>query len=133
MATLLSTDPLDALVGEDGDIVCDESTGWEVPFASGGVGIKQLIAIAIRLYLAEWFLDQDEGMPWFQEILGEKYDEGLLRKRLAERILGVPGVNTITSLVVAFDPSTRAVSVTYDVLSVFGDPVADTIAFKVGK
>lgn len=131
MATLLSTDPLDVLLDADGDWAFDEN--WDTPFACGGVGIAQLIRTAIRLFLGEWFLDLDEGTPWFQELLGEKYDEQLMRKRLAERILGVPGTNTITSLVIEYDAPTRGVSVQYAVLTDFGDTVADTIAFKVGR
>lgn len=128
---ILSTDPLDALLDDDGDIAFDEN--FEVPFAMGVEGIAQLISIAIKLYLGEWFADLDEGTPWLQELLAQIYDETTWRSRLSQRIIGVPGVNVIVSLVLAYDNQARAVSVSYVAMSTFGDTVADTLVQKVGK
>lgn len=127
MATLLSTDRLDVAVDEDGDILID-SDGLH--FVSGLEGVAQLCRIALRLYKEEWFANLDVGMPWFQEILGEKYDEQAIRRRCIETLLGVPGVISINSAVVTF--SGRKVSLTWSVKTQFGDTVPDTLDLAGG-
>ena len=121
---LLETDPLDVEVDDDGDILVDEDG---LHLIAGLPGVAQLCRIAMLLFLGEWFLNLNRGMPWFQEILGEKYDEGLLRSRLAEQLLTVPGVTEVISITLAFDPLTRGVSVTWAVRTLFGDTEPDTL------
>jgi hypothetical protein len=122
---LLSTDPLDIRLDENWDLFIGPN-GLEL--ISGIDGVAQLIGIAIKLFLGEWFLNLKRGMPWFQEIFGGKYDEGLIRRRLSEAIANVPGVSEVLSLVISFDGETRAVSVEWEVRVKFDDTDPDTLA-----
>lgn len=121
--TLLEDDPLDAAFDDDGDL--DLEGGAK--FTSGIEGVTQLVGIAIKLFKEEWFLNLDKGMPWFQEILGEKYDEVNARRRLSEKILAVPGMVEIISLEMSFDATTRKMSVTHELRTQFGDTEPDTL------
>lgn len=121
---LLETDFLDVRLDEDGDIYI----GPNGPELWGGIdAVAQLVAIAIRLWKGEWFLDLDAGVPWIQEILGKKVDAALVRQRLLEQILKTPGVVEVLMLEIDYDPSDRTLSVTHKLRTEFGDTEADTL------
>ncbi len=125
---LLETDPLDVQMDADGDIDLDEDG---LHLISGINAVAQLCLIAMRLFKEEWFLNLDKGMPWYQEILGEKYDEALIRRRAAETLLSVEGVKGIASLAMEFENNN--VSITWAVQTEFGDTEPDTLALSGGS
>lgn len=125
---LLETDPLDVELDEDGDALIDE----EGLHLIGGIeGVAQLCLIALRLFLEEWFQNLEVGMPWFQEILGEKYDEPLIRRRVIETLLGVTGVVGVLTLAITFE--NRNVRITASVRTLFGDTTLDLLALSGGS
>ena len=128
---LLETDPLDVALDADGDILIDADG---LHFVSGIDGVAQLVKIAVRLFKAEWYLDIEAGMPWFEEILGEKFDDALTRQRLNEVILGVPGVVEIRQLTIVPPTKDRDLSVTYALRTAFGDtePITVTLPLNGG-
>lgn len=126
---LLSTDRLDRRLDADGDLYLGPNGSEGI---SGLEGVAQLIAIALKLFKEEWFLNLNKGMPWFQEILGEKYNEQLVRKRIAEVVLGVPAVTAILSLALTFTSSTRELAIELGVRTEFGDTPPDFIKFVIG-
>lgn len=125
----LETDKLDVRLNEDGSVYVGPN-GFE--FVSGLIGVAQLVTIAIRMFLGEWFLNLDKGMPWFQEILGKKDAEDILRRRLAETALGVPAVIGIISLTLELDGQTRRATGSMVVRTQFGDTPPDLIKFSIG-
>lgn len=121
---LLETDPLDAKFDADGDLYIGPN-GPE--FTYGIDGVAHLVRIRIQLFKGEWFLNLDAGVPWFQEILGKKFDRALVRQRLLEQVEKVPGVVAVLSLDIEFDVATRSMSVTFKLRTAFGDTEADTL------
>lgn len=119
---LLETDPVDIKLDEDGDIDMDPELGFT--FVSGIDGIAQLVKIALRLFRGEWFLDLDAGVPYFQTILGFKYDAAALRGEI-ERAVVVPEVVSIAEITLEFDGATRTASVAVDLRTRFGDTVVE--------
>lgn len=125
MATLpLETDVMDVLMNEDGtDVVVDPLLG--VTLVSGKAAVRQGIMFRLRLLLGEWFMNQDIGVPWFQEILGDaSKTTGVLdraRASFAAAILDTPGVTGIISMDLSLDGATRKLSVTFNASSAFGD------------
>lgn len=123
--TILSTDPLDLLFDDDGDLLID---GDGLHFATGLEGVAQCVGVRLLMFRDEWFLNLDAGIPYYDEILGEKYDEVIVRRRLVEAIVGTPGVIEVLSLSLSFDNSTRKLSVSYKLRTEFGDTEPDTLA-----
>ena len=121
----LETDPLDVQLDEDGDILIDEDG---LHLTSGIEAVAQLCSIAVKLFKGEWFKDLDKGVPWFQEILGEKFDKILVEARLTETLVSVPGVVEVLSLDASFDRATRRVVVSGAVRTEFGDVPLDALA-----
>ena len=126
---LLSTDRLDRRLDADGDIYVGPNGSEGI---SGIDGVAQLVVIALRLFKEEWFLNLDKGMPWFQEILGEKLNEPLIRRRINEVVLAVPGVVSIVSLTLKFTGTLRSLAISLTVRTAFGDTPPDFIQFAIG-
>ncbi len=66
-------------------------------------------------FLGEWFLDQRLGIPYFERIIGQKPDLGLIDTLYRRAISKTPGVAVIKQLRLAFDRATRALSVRFEV------------------
>lgn len=117
---ILESTPLDLSIDvTDGDLF----VGANGPVMIGGLAaVAQLALIAVRLFQEEWFLNLAAGMPWYQEILGEKVPEQLVRRRLETILLAVPCVTSIISLVIEFDAgATRGMNITVNLRTAFGD------------
>lgn len=121
---LLEADPVDILLDEDGDIVLDENG---LHFVSGLDGIVQAVRYRLSLFRGEWFLNLDVGVPWYDEIIGEHFDEALVRRRVAEAINDVEGIVEITELTAKYDNKTRTISVTWAARTLFGDTPSVTL------
>lgn len=123
MATILESDPQDVLMDDDGDIVLDEQG---LHFVSGIPAVVQAARIRMGMFAAEWFLNLDIGIPYYDEIMFENYDEGTARAEFAAAILDVPAVTEILFLQLVLD-SSRTLTVTWQARCVFGDTPTDTI------
>ena len=121
----LETDPVSFALDANGDI--------EIPWrwVRGREAVAQSIRCRLRLFRGEWFLDQSIGVPYLkndqvpqaQAILGRRFNATSTRAEIRAAILGAPGVLEITSLEVAFVIATRALTITANVSTLFGDTV----------
>lgn len=100
--------------------------------------VGQAIFTTLRLFAGEWFLDLLAGVPWLQQIMG-KSSQAIYDQILQNAIAGVEGVAQITAYSSSIDPTTRMLSVTATVLSIYGYvtistqlPTAPTSGFGVG-
>lgn len=69
--------------------------------------VGQHVEQRLMAYEGEWFLDNEVGLPWIQEILGGVYDPSLAESVIKAEILDTAGVAEITSFSVRFDLATR--------------------------
>jgi hypothetical protein len=124
----LETDPIDLLLGPDNDLVI----GTDLQFTTGLTAIAQACRIALQMFQDEWFLDLDAGMPYWQDILGQKPDVAIPAAGMAARdaLMSVPGVTDVPILNITFDGSTRKMSIPWQVSTAFGDTQPDTIAAR---
>lgn len=86
----------------------------DIPEAPSQAAMTRLL-----LWLGEWFLDISEGTPYFQGILG-KHSESLADATIQDRILGTQGVTDITNVVSNLNPTTRKLTYTCDLSTVYG-------------
>jgi hypothetical protein len=100
-------------------------------YASGSESTEQRLLCALRLILGEAFLDTGRGIPWVQAedsdvrpILGVKpSDPGAAEAIVKATILGVEGIESISSFSMALNTSTRGASITAKVFDVDGEPI----------
>jgi hypothetical protein len=112
---------VDWALDDDGDV--------EFPFrltTPGVEAVKQGIRIRIQTFLGEWFLDLDFGIPWFEKILGQKFNEAEIRNAFRALILETPGVLELISLTATYTSATRTVAIDWVVRTADG-VVADTV------
>lgn len=129
---MLSTDPLDILLTDEGDL--DLSAGGP-SFATGSAGVRQLIRIAILLTRGEWVFNRDAGFPWMENdvvdasvaILGQRYSELKVVAAVRDAIGSVPGVAAIEEVTVTFDRATRKLDIAWRVRLAFDDTPATDI------
>lgn len=120
---MLSTDPIDFLRDDDGDIVIP------LQFSRGLIGVAQALRTRVLLVRGEWFLDLDVGVPYLPSdtvedsaaLLGQRFNAVKARAAFREAIEGAPAVVEILALTVAFDGATRGLTVAWTVRTEFGD------------
>ena len=69
--------------------------------------VSQMVRQHIELYSGEWFLDVSAGVPWFEFIYIEPFDQVTAESLLKEEILSVPGVISISEFEVKIDNVNR--------------------------
>jgi hypothetical protein len=87
---------------------------------TGVDAIAQDLDIRLNTFKGEWFLDTRIGVPYFQEILGEKPRLVALKGIFREAILLTPGVQSISDFVLSYDGPTRVLSLSFLVASIEG-------------
>ena len=113
----------DIRLGTDGDVYLNEDNDLEL--IEGVEAIAQDVSTRLQTFLGEWYLDERIGLPYFQEILGQKPRLGLVRSLYNDAIIATPGINTLNDLSIDYDATTRALSVTFRADTVSGDLVYD--------
>lgn len=103
---------------------------WDPVYGNGkgdylldGDAVAQIIQTRLRLWLEEWWENQDLGLPMMQKILGQRISEKLKIDRLiSKEILRDPdiGITGIESFVSEFNSSTREYECTVYVNTIYG-------------
>lgn len=83
------------------DIVLDASRNIAV--ASEPYSLAQSAANAIRLFRGEQWYDTTQGVPYFQQILGQYPPVQLMKKAFEDAALTVPGVVSATCFITSID------------------------------
>jgi hypothetical protein len=83
--------------------------------------LAQKVRTAISLFLGEWYLDINLGVPYIP-VFGNKQDHRpLIESVMQERIIKVEGVKRITSFTSAFDPKERTLRISFTAETDAGD------------
>lgn len=106
----------------------DLTTG-QAQIVSDAAEVAQRIRIRLRTFLGDWFLDEDLGIPYLQEIIGQKRRFAVERASalLRAEILDTPGVLEIVLFTLDFDAATRTLTVTFQATTIFGT-IGDTFS-----
>lgn len=81
----------DLLVVDDDLVLTSDSD------PNGTNPVLQNILQRMRFFLAEWFLDNTQGLPYFQQILVKNPDQSKIDAIFTNLILGTPGVTQLTA------------------------------------
>lgn len=116
-------------VDGDLDVVSD------LRFTTGLEAVAQGLSIRLQSFKGEWFLDLDDGVPYFERdgvldteaLLGQRYDESKARAAFRTAILAAPGVDSLDSLTLAFDNGIREMTVSFHVTTTFGQIIVSEL------
>jgi hypothetical protein len=92
----------------------------DLTVVSGSALVAQRLKVALQLFKGEWFLDAEQGVPWYQEILEKGVDTNVIDSILRDKVIKTPGVNRILEWSSEIDAATRTVSVAFTVDTVYG-------------
>ena len=73
----------------------------------------QQVAITLRFWLGEWFLNTTEGVPYLEYILVKQPNMAHIRQIITEQIQSVEGVKAVTDMELTFDQRERSLLVEY--------------------
>lgn len=98
----------------------------DATMADGASRVRQGVEIALRIWLGEYFLDSDIGVPYLDTIIVKSPSLPSIEAALRAVIRSVAGVESVDSLIATMDRRARSLSVDFTATSRYG-LVADTI------
>ena len=120
----LALDPL------TGDILIKDAS---FSIVRGDDALLQHLALRLRFFLAEWFLDLRVGIPYYEDILIKNPDLVLVQGIFREVILETPGVDSISRFDLSVESSTRVMKLDFTVIKTAdGEPLDFSREFIIG-
>lgn len=110
----------DIALDENGDL---DSSDGDLHLLSDLDAVKQDITIRLQMFRGEWFLDTEEGMPYFQEILVKNPNINAIKTLFANAILSTPTVTSVNNLALDYDKALRTLLVSFDATSTLVGPI----------
>lgn len=82
--------------------------------------VLQDILQRLSFFLGEWFMDNTQGLPWFQQILIKNPDQSKIDALFLNTIMGTPGVIQVNAYSFTVNSTQRILSVSFNALSTSG-------------
>ena len=89
-------------------------------------GVGQLVETRLRLWYGEWSGDTTDGVPYVQDVL-DKSSPDLYNGVIKDRVLSTPGVSEITEYSAVLDRTTRKITITMSITTIYGTSTVQTI------
>lgn len=106
---------IDAITG---DLVLENG---DFLWVDGIDAIEQDIRTALQMFLGEWFLDETEGVPYHQSILGQKVSPLIVREIFRQQLLAIPGVLAVVEISASFVGTSRTITIPWKVSTDLGE------------
>lgn len=94
----------DMIVTNMGDILLEDS-------------VAQKINIRLRWIAGEWRWDEEEGLPYFEDLFVKNPDTDAFESRIREKIFEVEEVTEVKDVRIVIHPETRGASIHYTALT----------------
>lgn len=120
----LKLDPLNA---NDIEFVDDD-----FGLTSDGDAIRQHVLIRLKFFQGEYFLNQNEGVPYYQQILIKNPRLSVIRALLQETILETPGISSISDFELSLNTSSRLLEVSFTATTDLGEILDFSEEFLIG-
>jgi len=75
----------------------------------------------------EWFLDLEQGLPWFTELTGRNTSIEKIRAYVSQEIRETVGVFELLSLNIAMEQETRKLEIAFEYRDIFGQTIREII------
>ena len=92
----------------------------DLTMIDGAARVRQQLAIKLRLWTGEWFLDTEFGTPYLTNILGKQVSLAGAIAAMKVAIMEVDGVEVLPRFDFNYDRSARTLSVRFDVTTPYG-------------
>jgi hypothetical protein len=99
-----------AIDDEEGDLVVDNG---DLVLTYDLESIRQDVRARLRFFAGEWFLNTDEGVPYFENVLVKNPDQSLLRTVFRDIILGARGVTGVPEMKLDYEGPRRRLTVSF--------------------
>ena len=127
------TDPVDWKLDANNDLVIP------IEWTRGSPAIAQAIGIKIRAFKGDWFLDRSLGVPYLEgetvveadAIIGSNFDSVKTEAIFRRLLLTTEGVAKIETLTATFSGSTRIMTISYQVWTIYGHLLSNTVALEI--
>ncbi len=100
----------DFLLGSDGDLVINNG---DFVLVSGAPAAQQGVSFRLGFVQGDWFLDREDGIPYFTRILIKHPNYAEAREWVRLAIIDTPDIVSVDSIDLAFNPSTRGLVIYY--------------------
>lgn len=101
-----------------GDI---DLTGDQFSLVDGDDAIKQQLSIRYQFIRGEWDNDTRIGIPYFEEIWIKNPDYNVIRGLFRQATVTTPGIDTVNTLSITVDKTTRTASISLRALKKDGE------------
>lgn len=88
--------------------------------------VAQAVMTRLKLWVGEWFIDQTEGTPYQQAILGKR-TRASIEPAIRSRILETQGVTAIDEFSISIDPDERKVTINATISTAYGQAVVQGV------
>lgn len=88
-----------------------------------GEYIAQKIENLLLFFKGEWFLNEDLGLPYYDDILIKNPDLNLVTNLFKSEVLSIEEIKSIKKFEVNYNNSTRILSINWTVISSSGDTI----------
>jgi len=111
---------------DDNDTLGDlHLTDGDVVWIDGAEAVAQHVRCRLRMFKGEWFLNEDEGVPYFEDddapnldaIFKKGMPDTRISQILRQVVLGTPGITSVTSLTLERNRSERHLSVVFEAVT----------------
>ena len=118
------------------NLLLDDDT-WDLYLSNGNLVIssghdaaRQAIYYRLWLFAGEWFMDEDEGVPYWESILVKNPNLPAIREIIRARIAATPGIDSVLSI--SLEKSTdRTYSLSFKA-KLYDDTLLDVDGFALG-
>jgi len=111
------------VLSPSGDYVFGRGAGEFL--ANSPACVAQLVETRLALWSGQWFLDANEGTPYFGQVLGMGTG-GTYDQAIQQRILATQGVTQIVAYASNLDRASRVLTVTATIDTQYGTAVVTT-------
>jgi len=107
----------DIALTKSGDILIQNGN---LSIVDGVDAITQLLSQELKFFSAEWFLDIDKGIPYFEKILTKNPNPVELDSIFKNKILSTKGILRLNSFDLLFDSALRTLVISFQAVSTEG-------------
>lgn len=110
----------DLLQDSDKDLIIED---FDLKLTTDKQILKQALMQELQVFKGDWFLDIDKGLPYYQDILGQRNSIDSVRAIFIEAVKSVSGVKEIIDLELNLNGKDRTLDVALTVLDEYNNSI----------